>query len=114
VVVCNPTHNRIEGGRNDRIDAQTLAERLRLNGLKEVYHGEHGIRTLKHLMRWYECLVKDITRVKNRLKALYNSEAIKQRGRELYHVGKRQSWIEKLPNEGQRTRANRSFGSWMS
>jgi hypothetical protein len=42
------------------------------------------------------CLVKDITRVKNRLKALYNSEAIKQRGRELYHLSKRQSWIEKL------------------
>jgi hypothetical protein len=47
---------------------------------------------------------QDITRVKNRLKALYNSQAIKQRGRELYHASKRQSWIEKLPNPGQRTR----------
>jgi transposase len=109
VVVCNPKHNRIEGSRNDKIDARTLAERLRLNGLKGVYHGEHGTRTLKHLMRCYECLVKDITRVKNRLKALYNSEAIKQRGRELYHVSKRQNWIEKLPNEGQRTRAELFF-----
>ena len=77
VVVCNPRHNRIEGSRNDHIDARTLAERLRLNAVKAVYHGEHGTRTLKHLMRCYECLVKDITRVKNRLKALYNSEAIK-------------------------------------
>jgi transposase len=109
VVVCNPKHNRIEGSRNDQIDARILAERLRLNALKAVYHGEHGTRTLKHLMRCYECLVKDIARVKNRLKALYNSEAIKQRGRELYHVSKRQSWIEKLPNEGQRTRAELFF-----
>ena len=109
VVVCNPKHNRIEGSRNDKIDAQTLADRLRLNAVKAVYHGEHGTRTLKHLMRCYECLVKDITRVKNRLKALYNSEAIKQRGRELYHLNKRQSWIEKLPNEGQRTRAELFF-----
>jgi transposase len=77
--------------------------------VKAVYHGEHGTRTLKHLMRCHECLVKDITRVKNRLKALYNSEAFKQRGRELYHVSKRQSWIEKLPNEGQRIRAELFF-----
>jgi transposase len=109
VVVCNPRHNQIKGSRNDKIDASTLADRLRLNALEPVYHGEHGTRTLKHLMRAYECLVKDITRVKNRLKALYNSEAIKQRGRELYHVSKREGWIEKLPNEGQRTRAELFF-----
>jgi transposase len=109
VVVCNPNHNRIEGSRSDRVDALKLAELLRLNALKPVYHGEHGTRTLKHLMRCYECLVKDITRVKNRLKALYNSQAIKQRGRELYHASKRQSWIEKLPNQGQRTRAELFF-----
>ena len=109
VVACNPKHNRIEGSRNDRVDAVKLAELLRLNGLKPVYHGEHGTRTLKHLMRSYECLVKDITRVKNRLKAVYNSQAIKQRGRELYHVNKRQSWLEKLPNPGQRTRAELFF-----
>jgi len=86
-----------------------LAELLRLNALKPVYHGEHGTRTLKHLMRCYECLVKDITRVKNRLKALYNSQAIKQRGRELYHASKRESWLAKLPNPGQRTRAELFF-----
>jgi transposase len=109
VVVCNPKHNRIKGSRNDRIDAEKLADLLRYNAVKAVYHGEHGSRTLKHLMRCYECLVKDITRVKNRLSALYNSEAIKQRGRELYHASKRGSWIEKLPNEGQRRRAELFF-----
>jgi transposase len=111
VVVCNPKQNkkRMQESRNDRIDAHSLAELLRLNAVKGVYHGEHGTRTLKHLMRAYECLVKDITRVKNRLKALYNGEAIRQRGRELYHVSKRQDWIEKLPDQGQRTRAELFF-----
>lgn len=109
VVACNPNHNRIQGSRSDRVDAVKLAELLRLNALTPVYHGEHGTRTLKHLMRCYECLVKDITRVKNRLKALYNSEGIKQRGRELYQGSKRQGWIEKLPNQGQRTRAELFF-----
>ena len=111
VIVCNPKHNRklMEGSRNDHIDARKLAELLRLNAVKAVYHGEHGTRTLKHLMRCYECLVKDITRVKNRLKALYNSQAIANRGRELYHLSKRQSWIERLENSGQRTRAELFF-----
>ena len=97
------------GNKNDRIDARKLAELLRIGALSAVYHGEHGTRTLKHLMRCYECFVKDITRVKNRLKALYNSEAIKQRGRELYHVSKRQNWIERFTNAGQRTRAELFF-----
>jgi transposase len=111
VVVCHPKHNRkrMEGSRNDRADARALAELLRLNAVKGVYHGEHGTRTLKHLMRTYECLVKDIARVKNRLSALYNSEAIPQRGRELYHLSKRQDWIAKLPDQGQRLRAELFF-----
>ena|SRR2546423_1152337 len=111
VVVCNPKHNRgrMDGSRNDRIDARKLADLLRLNAVRAVYHGEHGTRTLKHLMRCYECLVKDITRVQNRLKALYNSAAVKHRGRELYHLRKRQVWIERLGDPGQRMRAELFF-----
>ena len=44
-------------------------------------------------MRSYECFATDITRVKNRLKSLYNSRAIASRGRELYHLSKREYWI---------------------
>lgn len=53
VVVCNPKHNRklMDGSKNDRIDARKLAELLRIGAVKAVYHGEHGTRTLKHLMR---------------------------------------------------------------
>ncbi len=111
VVVCNPKHNKKRMGRhrNDRVDAKQLAELLRLNAVKSVYHGEHGTRTLKHLMRSYECFASDITRIKNRLKAIYNSQAIDNRGRELYHTSKRQSWIEKLQNPGQRIRAELLF-----
>ena len=107
VVVCNPKHNKLllVGSKSDRIDARKLAELLRLGALKPVYHGEHGTRTLKQLLRCYECFVQDITRVKNRLKALYNSQAIRSRGRELYHTTKRQTWIEKVEEPGRRLRA---------
>ena len=59
-VVCNHKHNKkkMSGSRNDRIDARQLAELLRLNAVKAAYHGEHGIRTLKHLMSCYETFIK--------------------------------------------------------
>ena len=51
LVVCDPRKNALlkDGSQSDRIDARKLAERLRLNKLNPVYHGEHGVRTLKEL-----------------------------------------------------------------
>jgi transposase len=111
LVVCNPKHNRLlkKGSKNDRIDALKLAELLRLDALKSVYHGEHGTRTLKELVRCYECVVKDLTRVQNRLKALYNSRAIPNRGGELYRLSERESWIRKQENAGRQVRAGLLF-----
>lgn len=111
VVVCNPKHNHLltKGSKNDRIDARKLAELLRLGALKAVYHGEHGTRNLKELVRAYECLVKDLTRVQNRLKALYNSQAIPNRRGELYRLSERESWIRKQEQAGRRVRAELLF-----
>ena len=55
LVVCDPRKAALlkEGNKSDRIDARKLAEMLRTNQLKPVYHGEHGIRTLKELGRSY-------------------------------------------------------------
>jgi transposase len=51
LVVCDPRKAALlqEGNKSDRIDARKLAEMLRTNQLKAVYHGEHGVRTLKEL-----------------------------------------------------------------
>jgi len=48
VLVCNPRKNALlkDGNKGDKIDARKLSELLRLNHLKPVYHGEHGIRAL--------------------------------------------------------------------
>jgi transposase len=75
LVVCNPRKNALlkDGNKSDRIDARKLAELLRINHLKPVYHGETGIRMLRELSRSYLTIVKDLTRVMNRLKALYRS-----------------------------------------
>ena len=78
LVVCNPRKNALlkDGNKSDRIDAHRLAELLYLNKLSSVYHGETGVRMLRELARSYLTIVKDLTRVMSRLKALYRSWAI--------------------------------------
>src|ERR1700675_2794167 len=78
VVVCDPRKNALlkTGNKSDRIDARKLAELLRSNLLRPVYHGEHGVRTLKELTRSYLTISSDLARVMTRLKALYRSWAI--------------------------------------
>src|SRR5450755_3139420 len=75
LVVCNPRKNALlkTGSKSDRIDARKLAELLRGNHLKPVYHGETGVRMLRELARSYLTLMEDQIRVMNRLKALYRS-----------------------------------------
>src|SRR6202171_2991942 len=55
LVVCDPRKNALlkDGSKSDRIDARKLTELLRGNQLTSVYHGEHGMRTLKELGRSY-------------------------------------------------------------
>jgi len=69
LVVCNPRKNALlkDGNKSDRIDARKLAELLRGNQLKPVYHGETGVRMLRELSRSYLTIVKDLSRVMNRL-----------------------------------------------
>jgi len=67
LVVCNPRKNALlkDGNKSDRIDARKLAELLRGNQLKPVYHGENGVRMLRELSRSYLAIVKDLSRVMN-------------------------------------------------
>jgi hypothetical protein len=86
LVVCDPRKNALlkDGSKSDRIDARKLADLLRGNQLHPVYHGEHGVRTLKELGRSYQTLTKDVTRVMSRIKSLYRSWAIPCSGTTVY------------------------------
>jgi len=85
LVVCNPRRNAFlqEGSKSDRIDARKLAELLRSNLLRPVYHGEHGVRRLKELTRSYLTISKDVERVMSRLKAIYRSWGIPCTGKQV-------------------------------
>src|SRR5712692_481216 len=77
LVVCNPRKNALlkHGNKSDRIDARKLAE----------------------LSRSYLTIVKDLTRVMSRLKALYRSWAISCAGRDVYYTRHRSEWLAKIP-----------------
>ncbi len=111
LVVCDPRKNALlkDGSKSDRIDARKLAELLRGNQLHSVYHGEHGVRTLKELGRSYQTLTKDVTRVMSRIKALYRSWAIPCSGTTVYAVRHRAEWLAKILQPGVRLRAERLY-----
>jgi hypothetical protein len=113
VIVCDPRQNRLlqDGHKSDKVDARKLAQLLHAGLLSPVYHGEHGTRDLKELVRSYEYLVEDSTRVMNRIKALYRSRAISCAGTDVYKVPQREAWLEKLPEAGVRARRAALLGT---
>jgi transposase len=104
VVVCNTRGEREGGNKNDRLDADRLCERLRLGSLKPVFHGGKSLLTLKELVRNYNNLVEDSTRVMQRIKALFRARAILTPGVSVYRLSQRQQWLSRLES-GARVRA---------
>jgi transposase len=107
VLVCDPRKNSLlqAGNKNDRIDAHKLADLLRAGLLSPVYHGENGVRTLRELSRSYLTINRDLTRVMNRLKALYRSWAIPCAGQQVYAPRHRGEWLAKIREAAVRRRA---------
>jgi transposase len=107
VLVCDSRKNALlrVGNKNDREDARKLSELLFLNKLHAVYHGETGIRTLKELARSYLTITRDLTRVMNRLKAIYRGWGIACAGQQVYAPRYRAEWLAKITEAGVRRRA---------
>jgi transposase len=86
LVVCDPRKNasKKQGNKSDKIDARRLAELLRLDHLNPVYPGEHGLRSLKELVRGYLTITKEVGRVMSRVKAIYRSWGIACTGKQVF------------------------------
>src|ERR1700737_4714356 len=93
------------GNKSDKIDARKLADLLRGGYLCSVYHGENGLRTVKELARSYLTISKDLSRVMNRVKALYRSWGILCGGQQVYAPRHRSEWLNKIGEAGVRRRA---------
>jgi Transposase len=115
LVVCNPRKNALlkHGNKTDKIDARKLADLLRLNDLEPVYHGETGVRMLRELARSYLTIVKDVSRVMSRLKAIYRSWAIPCAGRDVYYTRHRGEWLGKSPRLAPVAAPSNSISNWI-
>ena len=111
LVVCDPRKNALmkDGNKNDRVDARKLAELLRTNQVKPVYHEKHGTRALKELGRSYLTVTKDVTRLMNRIKSVYRSWAIPCAGTSVYTPRHRGEWLAQLVEPGVRIRAEHLY-----
>jgi transposase len=111
VVVCDPRKNALlkSGSKSDAIDAGKLAELLRGNLLKAVYHADNGLAVVQQLGRSYAALTEDTARVMGRLKAIYRGQAVPSAGRKLYGQRHRAKWLAQLGEPGLRRRAERLY-----
>jgi len=107
LVVCDPRRNALllDGNQNDRVDARKLSDLLYMNKLHAVYHGDHGLRTLKELGRSYLTMTRDQSRVMSRIKAIYRSWAIPCSGKQVYGSRHRAEWLGKILEPGVHRRA---------
>lgn len=96
ISVCQAT-NKL--AKTDFRDAIELADLLRVNRLKTVFHGADNIMALRDLVHGYDALVQQIVRTKNRLTALFDRSAINTKPLNIYT---NMQAVDKLPNENQR------------
>jgi transposase len=85
LIVCNPLHlGKHHGPKTDYRDALRIAQELRGNFLRPVYHDESKWIQLRVLVSEYQDLVTEIVRTKNRLKAVFRSEVLDTSGPKFY------------------------------
>ena len=110
LVVCNPRKNALlnDGNKNDHIDARKLAELLRGNQLKPVYHGErraHAAGVVAELSGHRQRSVAGHEPTEGGVPKL----GIPCAGRDVYYRRHRAQWLDKIREAGVRRRAERLY-----
>jgi transposase len=86
LVVCNPVANgECRGAKTDKLDARRLANLLRGNYVKGVYHDGSAREQFRNLVSGYCDVVESGVRLKNQYKSLFRKEGNRQKGTALYN-----------------------------
>ncbi len=97
LLVCNPVYvAKKQGAKTDFRDALHLAQELRTNHLKPVYHDNSKWMELRTLVNSYSDLIEGIVATKLRLKALFHSFGLSTDEGNFYE---NREQIKELPNE---------------
>lgn len=107
VIVCNPAETKrlLKKSKGDKVDPKSLAKLARAGLVSPVWHGGESLRSLREALRMYQCLTKDCTITKNRLRAVFKSQGIRV-SRAIYREGPREEAMRKLPLDSQRLRVD--------
>ncbi len=110
LVVCDPRANAWSGdrGKSDAKDAYRLSHALRMNELKPVFHQTSPMMALRTRLRSYWQLTQDVTRNKNRLKAIFRSRGVTSND-DLYREDRRAAYLDRLDFPEHRQRASLLF-----
>jgi transposase len=103
LVICDPQRNAWiakDEFADDKSSALKLAK-LQLDGyIKEIRHPEEAGAKLRSLFLHYYDLNQQLTRFKNKLKAVFRSEAIATGGKGIYKEDAHGAWLKKLKGQG--------------
>jgi transposase len=102
LVISDPKQNLwigSSGKKQDPIDAEKLAQLARGNYLKEIHHPLGQRRRFRELMTAYHDTVKNVTRIKNKIKAKFLQNGIACPGETVYLPEYRARWRQQLPQE---------------
>jgi len=95
VVVVVPEKGR--GSKSDKRDAWTRADELRTGAIEtRVFKGPVHLAALRNAVRGHLMVVRDVVRVKNRLKSIWRSRGIRSAAG-VYEPKARSGWIKQLP-----------------
>ncbi|MBI4042081.1 MAG: transposase, partial [Deltaproteobacteria bacterium] len=107
LVVCNPLYlGKKQGSKTDSRDAWHLANELRCGHVIPVFHADHPLMELRCWVEAYNDLVQDMTRAKNRYKALFRSRGLATAGSTIYKQPER---MKELSFESERFVAENLF-----
>jgi transposase len=112
MVVVKLNQKKRKGPKNDERDAFYLAEQIRLGSFEgSVFKEEGVVTTLRQLVKVHAQVVQDVTRVCNRIKALYRSRGVSTPDKSVYGPRKRVTYLEQLPR-GHRSAAEHLYAQY--
>jgi len=99
VVVCETRENRWiakSEDKSDPRDAERLARLLRMGEFKEVHVPKRDRQELRELVYLCDKAVRDVSRLKNRLKAKFRAHGVPVKGETVYSMKGRQAWLDQV------------------
>jgi transposase len=102
LIVTDPKQNRwiAKGGnKNDEVDALKLAHLARGGFIKPIPHAVTDRRRFRDIVLFYHQQVKNLVRLKNRIKCKFRQNGIPCSGKTVFLPKYRSHWSKKLPSD---------------